>query len=143
MLSFFSQRKKRLAAAVALLIWLLALGTGIANACLVQDDHARHGHPSQHDVDGTSTSIPGMQALADDRDTSPAKVACQNFCRADQSGLIKQQADMPADLDGAIFPASIWWAGTRSADRALQMPSLVDPAWSEPPVFIRFLRLTI
>lgn len=143
MMSFFNQRRKRLAAAVALLIWLLALGTGIANACLVQDDHARHGHLSQHDSDGTSMTIPGMDALADDHDTLPAKVACQNFCRADQSGLIKQQADMPVDLDSALSLASIWWARTPSADRTLQMPSLVDPAWSEQPVFIRFLRLTI
>lgn len=143
MKSFFSQRRNRITAAVTLLIWLLALGTGMANACLVQEDHARHGHLSHEEASGITMAVTDVDALADDHGTLPEKAACQNFCGAEQSTVIKQQVDLPADLDAVLVLASIWWAGPPSADRASQLPSLVDPTWSEPPVFIRFLRLTI
>lgn len=129
MKSFFSHRKTRFTAAVMLFVWLLAVGTGIANACLVHEDHARHGHLSHQE--------------AGDHDTSPAKMACQNFCAAEQTGVVKQQTDAPAHLDVALVMVSMWWVASALTDRASQMPAVDDPPLTEPPVFIRFLRLTI
>jgi hypothetical protein len=143
MKSFFSQRRKRFTAAVTLFVWLLALGTGMANACLVQEDHARHGHLSHEEASGMLMTASGMDALADDHGTLPEKAACQNFCGAEQATVIKQQVDSPAHLDAALVVAAIWWQGSSSTVGASQVPLLVDPVWSEPPVFIRFLRLTI
>lgn len=129
MKSFFSHRRTRFTAAVMLFIWLLALGTGIANACLVHEDHARHGHLSRQD--------------AGDHDTSPAKKACQNFCAAEQTGVVKQKTDAPASLDVAPVLVSMWWVAPLSADRPFSLPAFDDPPLAQPPVFIRFLRLTI
>ena len=127
---YFSHRRTRFTAAVMLFVWLLALGTGIANACQVQEDHARHGHLSHQE--------------AGDHDTSPAKMACQDFCAAEQTGVVKQQTDAPAHLDVAPVPASMWWVAPLSADRPFSLPALDDPPpLAQPPVFIRFLRLTI
>lgn len=113
-----------------LFVWLLALGTGMANACLVHEDHARHGHFSHQE--------------AGDRDTSTAKMACLDFCAAEQTGVVKQQTDAPAHLDVALAQASMWCVAPLSADRPFSLPALEDPPPMEhPPVFIRFLRLTI
>lgn len=155
MKSFFNQRRTRYTVAVMLFVWLLALGTGIANACLVQEDHARHGHLSHQDAGVTSMTATALDAMAgdhapveahpdaDDHDTSAGKMACQNFCAAEQTGVVKQQNDAPAHLDDTLVLVSMWWVAPLSADRAFPMPALDDPRWTEPPVFIRFLRLTI
>ena len=129
MKSFFSHRRTRFTAAVMLFVWLLALGTGIANACQVQEDHARHGHLSHQE--------------AGDHHTSPAKLACQDFCAAEQTGVVKQQTDAPVHLDVANALVSLWWVASLSADRPFPMAAVDDPPLAERPVFIRFLRLTI
>lgn len=152
MKSFFNQQKARCTAAAMLFVWLLALGTGIANACLVQVDHARHGHLSHHDTVLTALPVTALDAIhasakvhpgAIDHNTSPGTVICQNFCAAEQTGMVKQQTDAPVHLDDALVLVSMWWVAPTSTDRAFQMPALGVPARIEPPVFIRFLRLTI
>lgn len=155
MKSLFNRRRARHTAAVLLFVWLQALGAGIANACLVYEDHARHGHLSHRDVGFASMTVTGLDAVTGDHastevhpdtdkhDTSGGKMACQNCCAAEQTGMVKQQDDAPAHLDDALVLVSMWWVAPLSADRAFPMPTLVDPRWTEPPVFIRFLRLTI
>lgn len=152
---FFNQRRVRYTVAVMLFVWLLALGAGIANACLVQEDHARHGHLSHQDDGVTSITATALDAMAgdhasvevspdaDDHDTSAGKLACQNFCAAEQTGVVKQKIDAPAQLEAALVLASMGWVAPPLADHASQKPALGEPAWAEPPVFIRFLRLTI
>lgn len=155
MKSFFNRGRARCTAAAMLFVWLLALGTGIANACLAQVDHARHGHLSHHDTVLTALPVTALDAMAVDHasveghpgaidhTTSPGKMACQNFCAAEQTGVVKQKIDAPAHLDAAQVLASMGWVAPPLADRAFPMPALADPPWTEPPVFIRFLRLTI
>lgn len=138
-----------------LFVWLLALGTGIANACLVQVDHARHGHLSHYAPVSTAMPATALEAMviphasavghlgAVDHDTSDGHLACQNFCAAEQTGMVKQKIDAPAQLDAALVLASMGWLAPSLADRAFPMPALDDPPWTGPPVFIRFLRLII
>lgn len=144
MKSFFSHRTTRFTATVMLFVWLAALGTGIANACLAQDDHPRHGHLSPQGAVATAMLATTLDAMAIDPGKSSAKMACLNFCATGQTGVVKQQDDAPAHPDDALALASLWWwMAPVPADRASRQPVLGDPAWSEPPVFIRFLRLTI
>lgn len=126
-----------------LFVWLLALGTGIANACLVQADHARHGHLGHRDADVASMTVTGLDAMADDHGTSADHLACQNFCAAGQTGVVKQPDDAPTHLDSALVLVSRWWVASLPIERAFPMPALDDPSRTEPSVFIRFLRLTI
>jgi hypothetical protein len=152
---FFSHRTTRLTAAAMLIVWLLALGTGVANACLAQEDDAKHGHLNHHDADFTTMPAAMPDAMADDpaatgahleaadHDTASAKQACQNFCAAEQTGAIKQQDKAPAHPDAVLMSASMWWVAPLSAGRISQMPVIAAPVWTGPPLFIRFLRLTI
>jgi len=140
---FFAYRTTRFTATVMLFVWLLALGTGIANACLVQENHARHGHLGYQDTVVTAMPAAAPGAMAVSHDASPGKMACQNFCAAEQTGVVKQKVDAPGHLDAALVLASMWGVAPASADRVFTLPVLGDPAWVEPPVFIRFLRLTL
>lgn len=150
---FFSHRTIRFTATMVLLVWLLALGTGFANACLVQEDHARHGHLSHQDADLPQTMLHGVadkhastgghsEGLA--HDTQSENETCQNFCAIEQSGLIKQPDPASAHPDTVLMSAAMWRLMPASAGHAVPMAAAPDvPGWCGPPIFIRFLRLTI
>jgi hypothetical protein len=154
---FTSHRTTRRTAAVMLAVWLMALGTGFANACLVQEDHARHGHLSHPEADSTALpQAPMRDILADQYDstsehleatdqdhTASEKLACQNFCAAEQSGLLKQADPASAHPDTILMSAAMWRLMPASAGRAAPLAAPDVPGWRGPPLFIRFLRLTI
>ena len=119
-----NRRALRFTAAVTLFIWLLAVGVGAANACVVAENHARHGHLDHHDA-------------------QPAKQACQDFCAVGQTGVVKQATDAPATPDFDLAFPALAWAAPWPAVRAERLLAHGDPPWLDPPVFIRFLRLTI
>ena len=156
MQSSFSRRATRFTASVMLCVWLIALGMGVANACLVNDGHARHGHLNHQRDALTSVPMTGNQAaLADrftadvqlvaagDRNPSPAKVSCLNFCAAGQSSVLQQLGDDPASLTTPALPTGWWSSAPPSPYRQSSWLVRDDPAGSHRPVSIRFLRLTI
>ena len=140
----FSLRRSRRIAAGLLFVWLLALATGIANACLLQVDHARHGHLAQAEAQtgpAAAHASAGQDAIHEHA-TSPASQACLNFCAAEQTGLTKTGGEVSAPP--ALGPAAVHAVGAAlcALDGPRPRPALADPAQA-PPVAIRFLRLTI
>lgn len=137
-----------------LFVWLLALATGVANACLVQQDHGRHEHSShshsvltsatvtEHDMTSDKVATTTAHDDANEYDISPEKAACLNFCVAEQNTLVKHHAAGLADVD--IVPLLfLTWLLVPAIDQACQPEAFGSPTWSEPPVSIRYLRLTI
>lgn len=135
-----------------LFVWLMSLGIGVANACLLQQDHGRHGHarhshsgpmsltPMRHEV--TPGRLAAAPAQVDQNDKSPEKLACSNFCVAAQSALVKDP------MDGCTAPdmvpvATLAWLLVPPVDQVPPLATLERPTGSDPPVSIRFLRLTI
>jgi len=146
MKSFFSHRSTRRTAAVMLFVWLLALATGVANACLVQPEHARHGHAVHVEVQmGTvEARAAAGQAANHAHQTSPASQACQSFCAAEQTGVTKSAGELLPPLAVlAPMPGPAAWAAASPAAMAGQRNGRAAPALVRPPVAIRFLRLTI
>ena len=127
MMSYYNSRNPRrirFTAAVTLLVWLYALNAGTVNACLLAEDYGHHGHLDHHDA-------------------QPAKQACQDFCTAGQTGVVKQATDEPANSDFVLVFAPLAWAAPWAAVRVDRLLAHNDPPWIDPPVFIRFLRLLI
>lgn len=136
MKSFFTSRRTRLTATVMLFVWLMTLGIGIANACLVHEDGRSHV---------VSVAAADMDHQdSDGHDMSPETLACLDFCAAEQITLVKVKAqlDSPTGLD---FVPVLFFTGllVPTIDRDIQPKALGSPTWSEPPVSIRFSRLTI
>ncbi|MHB8950491.1 MAG: hypothetical protein ACYC4S_15740 [Rhodoferax sp.] len=152
MKSFFDAQRIRHTAALTLFVWLMSLGIGVANACLVQQDHGPREYVSQvrfgtvlaalapHQVepDHFATSF----VHSDENTPSPEKTACLDFCVAQQSTLVKDHQNGLAHLDP--FPA-LFLTGLRvpATDQTSPLEAFEGPTWSEPPVSIRYLRLTI
>lgn len=123
-------------ARVMLVGWMLALGVGWVNACLVQQPAAAAIAAAHH-----GPAIPADHAAGD---TDASLLACQGFCNTATSALTKSPVqDLPgADLAPVAWLAAwpAWHAGT--APGPLR-PSTAPPAPSGPPAAIAFLRLTL
>ncbi len=144
MLIRFNRRTTRLTAVAMLFVWLLVVGMGMANACLANEDHARHGHLQHHE--GTLAEPVTAQAQPDSHvpPTSPEVAACQKFCAAAQSSVFKQQSDEPGLMDaGLVFAAIAEWHDSPAPYRTSLWADPLDPGWTELSVAIRFLRLTL
>lgn len=151
MKSFFSPRSTRRTAAVMLWVWLLALATGMANACLLPAPPVPHGHAAAGHSAPTAVA-PGQDqgassaqpACEHEGAASHARAACQSFCAAESLGLTNPQAAktmMAADLP--LLLARSAGLPVAPAVRAAPRPGPGAPPGAQPPVAIRFLRLTI
>lgn len=146
MKSFFSAQRTRYTAAVMLFVWLMSLGIGVANACVVQQDHGAReyfGHSrSGTDIEALLEGHAAPDELADGNTSSSEKIACQDFCMAQQSTLVTDHLNGLAHL--ALVPIlSLTGLPVPATDQPLPPEALEGPTWSEPPVSIRYLRLTI
>ncbi len=141
------KRIRRVAAQV-LLAWLIALGVGIANACVVEPgfseggvsiSHVGHDQASAHEShDGHDQDGPKHHSPHD------GKAPCVKFCDESTVGAqpVKQQVD----------PFSPVWLGPIPSDSIAieHTPTLVGPQaidsirWRPAiPIAIVFLRLTL
>jgi hypothetical protein len=139
----FNCRRTRLTAAAMLFVWLLVVGMGMANACLANQDHARHGHLHHHD-EGLADEVT-IEAQLDPRaqPISPAKETCQTFCAAAQNSMFKQQSHEPAQTDAGLVVTIAWWPALPAPYRHTPWAGQRNSTGPEPSVAIRFLRLIL
>jgi hypothetical protein len=152
MRSFLSAQRTRYTAAVMLFVWMMSLGIGVANACLVQQDHGPREYFSQAPSGTDLAALAALQVArdhsatnpvhSDEHISSPEKVTCLHFCVAGQSTLITDHMDGLAhvDLVPILFLTGLLVPTTRQTSPA---QAFTSPGWPEPPAFIRYLRLTI
>lgn len=136
--AFFNSRRTRLTATVMVLVWLITVGMGIANACVIHQDEALHGHPA------SASHAVVHQHEADRHTMSPNALACLSFCTAEQSTLVKGkvQCDSPQAVDLAPVPLLVGLLLPR-VEPVVQPRPVRCSRCSDPPVSIRFSRLTI
>ena len=136
-----------------LFVWLLTVGAGIANACLLHEDHAPAGQAGIAAVTGARES-----GARDDRH-EPAQVVaaavaavgdqlvhnatCRALCVAGQTAVPKQKAAAGADQHTDAMPVMVCGPVDVLADPGPRLVRLADAAPPELPVFIRFLRLNL
>ena len=150
-----SHHRTRFTAVMMVFVWLLTLGAGFANACLLHQDHAAGGHTRgvvAHDPLATSAgadahvvphSVPAQASLHDDDCQLLAADSCRTLCATVQSAVPKQKPLPFADLGAE--PVLVTTSGPF---RVLSGPVSVSAGAAlaprpEPPVYIRFLRLTL
>jgi hypothetical protein len=149
---FFSVQRTRYTAAVMLFVWMMSLGIGVANACLVQQDHGPREYFSQAPSGTDLAALAELQAArdhfatnpvhSDEHTSSPEKITCLHFCVAGQSTLVTDHLDGLAHVD--LVPI-LFLTGlpVPTTDQLSPAQAFTSPGWSEPPVSIRYLRLTI
>jgi hypothetical protein len=141
-----AQRLRRLALHV-LLAWLLALGAGVVNACVVQSGIHNPGHPAAHGDPHAvkpQAHVQAHDAAAHGHESHPDTPPCERCC--DDPSALPQAAKQPNQplsgfwLASAPIPSFIFQA-LSEVDGALDSSSV---RWRATiPISIAFLRLTL
>lgn len=135
MKNFFSLRHTRYTAIVMVFVWLMTLGIGIANACLLNEAPGHHTYVAQ--VQATHHEEVNEQTNASD------KAVCLTVCEAEQTAAVKNRlVDVASDSQTAPI-ATCSALTVILVDLNDRVGPSVVPVWRELPMSIRFLRLTI
>ena len=151
----FSRRQLRRTACVTLLAWVMALLSGVVNACLLQP----HGQtapassiatpsPEFADAGLIESTVARVEHSHHDSHQEPqgdhdaGKAGCLKFC-ADESSSLAKGKFTQADLPNPALVAVVEWPSLALLPMDTLRRSAERPASPGPPLVIRLLRLTI
>ena len=155
MKSFSNKRTRRNTAVAALLVWLFALSSGIANACLLEAPSRTHSHTHSHGHSHAATAASELQhshvgltghtvAIESAEHASDVpKNACLKVCDDGSKATVKFQTS--SDLPDPGMPpvvAIVWDAATPVACAPCEMDD-VQPSIVGPPIRVRYSRLAL
>jgi len=143
---FSHQRTKRNTTFVTLLVWLFALASGMANACLLEAP-GKHPHvAATHSTDPHHTHALAGHAVAVDDDADDqegSKESCLKACDDGANAQVKLQAGADLTDPGlAPFVVIVWNAATSVASVSTRYDILLVPIVG-PPFRTRYSRLTL
>jgi hypothetical protein len=139
---------KRNTAFVVLLVWLFALASGVANACLLE---ARQTHSpistaaSFEAAQERAIESGHMSTVASHNDGSDSfKAPCLKVCDDGSRSLPKLGATVAQiDLGAAPLVAVLWSAVEPSVATGLQKTDDLRPTTARPPIRVRYSRLAL
>jgi hypothetical protein len=154
-----SRRRKQSIALTMLLVWLLALALGVANACMteVRGAHAHTGlaptHQHHHDAaqnatHGHADEVAGVHAgehsPAPAHQHHPDKQHCQKNCDESAQSILKSlpKLDLP-DLQAFGLPTSAWDVRLLHASAGMAWTHIASSPPPGPPPRVRFSRLAL
>ena len=145
MTHFSNPRSRRNTAFMVLLVWLFAVASGIANACVLK---AHDAHSSVETVDaahGVHASTGHKVAVADhgSDEVDVSKAPCLKVCDEGTQLLIKQQTSLDIGERSSAFLVSVLWT---TVVPVVTFPTQKDGLQATahgPPIRVRYSRLTL
>ncbi|MBN8489881.1 MAG: hypothetical protein J0M00_00410 [Burkholderiales bacterium] len=150
----FQRRRLRSTAVLTLMAWVLALLAGIVNACQLQTYTPGTLTPGLSTQGGFAERglLAGQPLLVEEGDhdvvgghegqSDTGKAGCLKFCD-DESSTVATAKTSQADLVGMVTVSSIDWLAAMPIATGAPWRQVERPVSQGPPLFIRFLRLTI
>ena len=144
---YLHHHAKRHAAFVMLLLWLFAIGSGVANACLF-DVHA--AYPSavvsssvwvDHAAD-LAPNHPGAVAVHDCNPDTPL-APCLKVCDDSSKSLPKQQPGLDQSQGSPALLVAVLWGAAAPQAAVVGSLDALQFAPSGPPIRVRFARLAL
>ena len=144
---FLNTRAKRNTTFMVLLVWLFALASGVANACLLEarETHAHIATAEYSEAAHTPALSPGHAATVPDHDdgSHAAKAPCLKVCDDGSHSLPKPDLKVAQpDPRPAPLVAVLW----TPAMAVIVAPGQVDdrqPAIAWLPIRVRYSRLAL
>ena len=142
---FIRFRTQRNTAFVALLVWLFALVSGAANACLIQPEKMHdHGTEAAHSPAAEKghaiSAVPGDAIPDHDSGLETSKSQCLKVCDDSSQSLPKQQVGFDLIhpvlvplLAVAVTGAQTWAATTAAQDTCHPADTAAEPAPNAMP----------
>jgi hypothetical protein len=145
---FSNTRAKRNTAFVVVLVWLFALASGVANACLLEA-RGTHSHGSPVAYSSATEAASGISAghagaiASHDAGSDTAKASCLKVCDDRSQSLLKQQSGFDlTDPGQAPFVVLVWTAATPVVS-APKQANIQQPHAPGLPIRTRFSRLAL
>ena len=149
-----NRRTRRNTACAILFVWLFALASGVANACLLEPHSVHdHGSPLSHlFASGTTLGLAGdhAQGLAhDDGDSDsdpgpgPAKESCLKACDEGSQSLLKHAYSIDFADPGLAPLVATAWAAKVHLSRASGRPHDFRLPERGPPIRVLLSRLAL
>ena len=136
-MNFFAPtRSKRNIALALLVVWLFALGSGVANACLLQT-HEVHLHESAQLADEPTTNL-GHHGEADN-----TKESCLKVCDDGTRSLVKVPSDTGDINPGPVSLLTTLWTGSAREITALRRRDDLAIPITGPPLRVRYSQLAL
>ena len=155
---FADSRSKRPTALVVLLLWLFALASGVANACLLEtpglhssshsnphaNPHANAAQAPAHEASHAHPQPPGDRAnAAGNSDPDASKQACLKACDDGTRTVPKAYASVEqVDPGPPPLVATLWVARAHAAPAPGRLDELAVPIVG-PPLRVRYSRLAL
>ncbi len=144
----FSARAKRGTAFAALALWLFAVASGVANACLLEAP-GPHSHDAA-ETHATAANDPHerseVQAAAHaghDGNLDESKAPCLKVCDDGTHALLNRLPGIDLTDPGQVAFVAVVWTATAPAVSALSRAPAPHPPDRGPPIRIRFSRLAL
>lgn len=149
MSTLFRRRFLRTTAWTMLLVWLLALSAGVANACLLAESRA-HGHAPMSGamVADASTLAAGHRVVraadVDHGEHQALEASCLKVCDETPQSPVKQASSLDFDRPGlAEGPRNSWRLPAMLARRAIPSAATALVIETGPPVRVIYSRLVL
>ena len=144
---FQNHRTKRNTAFAMMLVWLFALASGMANACLLESPgtHAHTTKAGYLEAAGSLHALAGHSADVGDHDadSDAARESCLKTCDDGSNAQVKLQVGSDlSDPGAAPLIAIVWGSPTRTASMSFG-PDDLQPPIVGPPFRVRYSRLTL
>jgi hypothetical protein len=144
----FNSRTKRNTAFVVLLVWLFALASGVANACLTQakeiPGHSSLATHSSSSEKGHATSAAyGGAVSKHDPGLEASKSQCLKVCDDGSQSLTKQRAAADLTYSDLAPLLALAWTTVTPVVSALALTGFQQSPDAELPIRIRLSRLAL
>ena len=146
-MKLFSNRDaRRNTTFVVLLVWLFALASGVANACLLEA-RGTHSHVAAAGPDGPAGAVAaGHAGIAAGHDAAQhaAKAPCLKVCSDGAQSLVTQYAKVAEGESGPPPGAADLWPEAKDPDDLARGSAGDNRAVTAgPPLRVRFSRLAL
>jgi hypothetical protein len=139
---FSNTRAKRSTAFAMSLVWLFAVVSGVANACLLERP-AAHSHLATGEVPAEVARHVGAVDDPVDEDSGTSKASCLKVCEERSNAPVKLHPGF--DLTDPGLPtlvAIVWTADAPVVSGSMRLVDL-QPSIAGPPLRVRYSRLAL
>ncbi len=145
---FFNSHSKRNTALVALFVWLFALVSGVANACLIQPEKMHdHGSVAAHSSAAEkrhAVSAVHVDAISEHRpELERSKSQCLKVCDDSSQSLPKQQVDFDLTHPVLVPLIAVAWIKATPEVSARGLAVVQRPPDPGLPIRVRLSRLAL
>jgi len=143
---FSHTRTQRKIAFAMLLVWLIAIASGVANACLLESPDAhRHAATAEHSEPHHGAERVGHAATTADQDSDSriSKAPCLKVCDDGSRAVLKQNLGIDHADPGPAPLLTVLWTATVPVTPTL---GGLGDLWVPPdglPFRVRYSRLTL